>query len=65
MNKDYSIKLVAMVYLLPHCYEPRPWDQNAAKFSFFNFAAIFHNLVDLICLSYLTFQKSRFTFLKK
>ena len=34
-NRDYSIKIVAIVDLLPHCYKLRPWVQNAAELVFF------------------------------
>ena len=40
-NKGYSIKFVAMLYLLPHSYGPRPCGQNATKHSFFLFLLLF------------------------
>ena len=41
LNENYSIKIIAMIYLLPFCYGPRPWSKNVTKFSFI-FASIYH-----------------------
>ena len=40
-NENYSIKLIAMIHLLPFYQEPRPWSKNVTKFNFI-LASIYH-----------------------